>query len=190
MKTKLLACFFALVVLAQLWVPVSMIITSENALKKGKSFKFRTAPVDPYDAFRGKFVSLEFKAATIDSSDYSRIVDSSGARPAYGKKLYAAIEEDSCGFATIAKLHESKPAHNLFIPVTVIGSRRSTVRVSFPFTKYFLEEGKAKQAEQLYRQQNRSGKQDCYAIVRVGINGHAVIEDLVLGGTEIMEALK
>jgi len=45
-------------------------------------------------------------------------------------------------------------------------------------------------AEELYRQQNSTGNQDCYAIVRVGSRGNAVIEDIVLGGIPVKEAVR
>ena len=57
MKTsKLLIGCFALVAVAQLTVPAWMIVSHERTLLTGKVFKFRTAPVDPYDAFRGRYV--------------------------------------------------------------------------------------------------------------------------------------
>ena len=83
-----------------------------------------------------------------------------------------------------------RPTEGYFVPVKVDGFFGGGIRVEFPFSTFFLEEGKAKQAEDLYRQRNRTGKQDSYAIVRVGSNGHAVIEDLVLGGIPVMEALR
>ncbi len=44
---------FVLVCLVQLAAPASMIWRHERTLANGLPFKFQTAPVDPYDAFRG-----------------------------------------------------------------------------------------------------------------------------------------
>lgn len=49
----------------QLAVPAFMIVRREHALSMGRAFKFRTAPVDPYDAYRGRYVALNFEAATV-----------------------------------------------------------------------------------------------------------------------------
>jgi uncharacterized membrane-anchored protein len=53
---------FAVVGLAQLAVPASLIWKREQTLRHGSVWKFRTAPVDPVDAFRGRYVALEFEA--------------------------------------------------------------------------------------------------------------------------------
>ena len=53
---------FALVGFAQLAVPASLIWKRERTLRQGHVWKFRTAPVDPVDAFRGRYVALEFEA--------------------------------------------------------------------------------------------------------------------------------
>ena len=50
----LFLCLFAV----QIAVPVYMIVNREKTLVLGKQFKFHTVPVDPYDAFRGRYVAL------------------------------------------------------------------------------------------------------------------------------------
>ncbi len=58
MKNKILIAAFFCVALLQIYTPVSMIIARESTLKEGVLFRFKTAPVDPYDAFRGRYVAL------------------------------------------------------------------------------------------------------------------------------------
>ena len=53
--------FFILLVCAQLIVPGSMIWKKDMILVKGKSYKFLTAPIDPYDPFIGKYIVLNFR---------------------------------------------------------------------------------------------------------------------------------
>ena len=93
-------------------------------------------------------------------------------------------------FVRISEIRTERPTNAYFVTARVSSFFNRGIRVTFPFSKFFLEEGKAKQAEKLYRQQNITGKQDSYAIVRVGSNGHAVIQDLVLGGIPVTEALR
>ncbi len=38
-------------VLAQLYVPASMIFRNERVIREGTAFKFKTAPIDPNDPF-------------------------------------------------------------------------------------------------------------------------------------------
>ena len=56
MKSKLIIGLFLGVSFIQIITPLSMIIKRESVLKNGGQFKFKTAPVDPYDAFRGRYV--------------------------------------------------------------------------------------------------------------------------------------
>jgi uncharacterized membrane-anchored protein len=183
MKAKVLAAIFALAVTAQLWVPASMILSSEKALESGKSFKFKTAPVDPYDAFRGKYVALDFDVSMVDSAPGTE-------KCRNHKKVYALIAEDSNGFAKVVGLRAAKPVHGYFVKVKVDRMYGRTAIIQFPFSMFFLEEGKAEKAERLYRERDRRGKQDSYAIVMIGSNGHAVIKDLVVGGIPVREASK
>ena len=53
---------FAVVAAAQLGVPASLMWKREQTLRHGSVWKFRTAPVDPIDAFRGRLIALEFDA--------------------------------------------------------------------------------------------------------------------------------
>ena len=159
MKTKLILAFFALAVVAQLWVPASMIMSSEKTLEKGRAFKFRTAPVDPYDAFRGKYVALDF------SVERSPAVIKYLAGMANGEKVYALITEDDSGFAMVSAVRKNRPEQGYYVRAEARSWFGGTPRLQFPFSKFFLEEGQAEIAERLYRQQNRTGKQDSYATV-------------------------
>jgi uncharacterized membrane-anchored protein len=190
MKTRIIVSLFVLAVLAQLWVPASMIVSSEKTLESGKAFKFRTAPVDPYDAFRGKYVALQFTAGSVDSLVYSAYSAGNGTPLRYGQKVYAILAEDSSGFAKVIGLQKNSPGQGYYIKAKVNQLFARTIVLEFPFSSFFLEEGKAKKAEELYRQQNRTGKQDSYAIIRVDSKGRNVIEDLVLGGIRIKKALR
>jgi uncharacterized membrane-anchored protein len=58
MNPKLVFGLFIAVAVVQLATPIGQIWKYEDALQTGRSYKFRTAPVDPYDAFRRKYVAL------------------------------------------------------------------------------------------------------------------------------------
>jgi uncharacterized membrane-anchored protein len=184
MKTKIIASFFALTVMAQLWVPVSMILSSEKSLDSGMAFKFRITPVDPHDAFRGKYLTLNFEASNLRSD----VKHNSTMLP--GEEVYAILSEDCNGFAEVIELTENRPKSGYFVKGKIVKFSSETKHFDFPFTKFFLQEDKAEKAEHLYRKQIRTGNMDSYAIIKVNTNGHAVIEDLILGGAPIMESLK
>ncbi|MCG8571283.1 MAG: GDYXXLXY domain-containing protein, partial [Spirochaetes bacterium] len=56
MKVKIIA--FIILAIIQLAVPVNMIIQSEKALTLGDEFKIKVIPIDPYDIFRGRYLTL------------------------------------------------------------------------------------------------------------------------------------
>ena len=67
-KRTILLAAFTVLVLAQWAVPSSMILRREASLRQGKEFKLRVRPLDPYDAFRGRFVRLDFDAVAVAPS--------------------------------------------------------------------------------------------------------------------------
>src|SRR4051794_20169229 len=84
----------------QIGVPAYLISQHELALRYGRVFKFQTAPVDPYDAFRGRYVALSFDAHTAPSSENIE----------RGTKLWAVLTEDEHGFAKIDRVSREKIA--------------------------------------------------------------------------------
>lgn len=65
-KKKILLLSFFLVAVVQLYVPSKMIWDREEVLRTGTEYKFRTAPIDPTDPFRGKYITLRFDDNTVD----------------------------------------------------------------------------------------------------------------------------
>jgi uncharacterized membrane-anchored protein len=61
MIKKTILPLFALTCLAQWFVPAQMIYDQEQVLREGKTYHFKTAPIDPSDPFRGKYITLSFE---------------------------------------------------------------------------------------------------------------------------------
>jgi uncharacterized membrane-anchored protein len=173
---------FLLVVLAQLAVPVTMIRGKEKVLAEGELYRFRTAPVDPYDAFQGRYVALGF-----DEVRKAHRLTSETARE--GQRLYAVLERDGEGFAHIKTLLESPPASGDYLRVKVRSVVGDSVTVSFPFDRYYLEEDLAPAAEQVYWDASRAQNRQAWVEVRV-LAGKAALEELYLDGKPIHEALQ
>jgi uncharacterized membrane-anchored protein len=181
MKKNALYIVYAAVIAAQLFVPGRMVCSSEDILVTGARYRFVTVPVDPVDAFRGKYINLNFSAASCTMDTAEKIKD--------GAKAYAVLARDLTGYATVTGLVSHKPEQGDFIRVKVIWARGGKAQVRFPFEKFFLDENMAAGAEKLYREHNIRGRQDAYAVVRVK-NGRAVIEDMIIGGLPVREAVK
>jgi uncharacterized membrane-anchored protein len=142
--------FFLLVgvALLQLGAPGFMIWQAERTLHYGEILKFETEPVDPYDAFRGRYVALRFTQQQVALELYP---EAKG-----GEKLYAETTPNAAGLALITRL-TPEPTPPSF-PVTVDWVADKKIHLKFPFDRYYLEEGLAPQAEAAYRQNNRRGQ--------------------------------
>lgn len=181
MKTKLIIGLFICLALTQIVTPLSMIAKRESVLKNGAQFKFVTAPVDPYDAFRGRYVALRFKEDSVPAVKELRLNR--------GQAVYALIETDDQGFARLVAATVNRPYGNSYIQAKVQYVMRGKVYLDLPINRYYMEEQAAKGAERIYFDRNRRGEQDAYVVVRIK-DGLAVIEDLFVGGQRIEDAVK
>jgi uncharacterized membrane-anchored protein len=167
---------FALVGLAQLAVPASLIWKREQTLRHGTVWKFRTAPVDPVDAFRGRYVALEFEAEGQTISPPPNL--------GYDAKVFVTLRLNAEGFAEIDQVLPSRPEVDNFIEAQLRG-----VTISLPFDKYWVTERDAPAAEAAYRAQSRRDKQNAFCTVRV-FRGDAAVEQLYLDGQPLGEYLR
>ena len=167
---------FVLVAFAQLAVPGSLIWKREHTLRQGNVWKFRTAPVDPVDVFRGRYVALHFDAETQEISP--------PPNSNYSDKVFVTLKANPEGFAEINQVFATKPAGDDFIEAQLSGKM-----VSLPFDKYWVTERDAPAAETAYQNLSRRGNQNAYVSVRV-FRGDAAIEQLYLDGRPLGEYLR
>ncbi len=182
-----LVCF-CIVMLVYLWVPFSMITQQEDILEEGKTFLFRSRPVDPYDAFRGRYVALSFTGNTMAKN-------ANTANFRQGEKVYTTLKLDSLGYAFFDVLYVSPPDHSNYIETQVayVGEKRITLKVPENLRRYYLNEKLAPLAEKAYRelsrQQRNNSEVNAYLQVKV-LDGKVLLEDLYLKGQPVGEYLK
>jgi uncharacterized membrane-anchored protein len=167
---------FVVVAFAQLAVPGSLIWKREHTLRQGNLWKFRTAPVDPVDVFRGRYVALHFEVETQQISP----PPNSG----YSDKVFVTLKANAEGFAEVDQVFATKPAGDDFIEAHLSGSM-----VSLPFEKYWVTERDAPAAEVAYQNLSRRGNQNAFVTVRV-FRGDAAIEQLYLDNQPLGEYLR
>lgn len=181
MKKNILIVLFLSVAVIQVITPMSMIVKREYVLKNGEQFKFKTAPVDPYDAFRGRYVALRIEDDKITVSGELKLSN--------GQAVYAVINNDDQGFARIARISVDKPRGEAYIDAKVKYVLKDTACLDLPLDRYYMEEKAAPVAEKVYRQYAQRNKQDAYIIVRIK-DGFVVIENLYVGGQKIEDAVR
>jgi uncharacterized membrane-anchored protein len=180
-KKKLILTLFSVLSVILIAAPVSLIIQQEDILATGQEFKFKTAPVDPFDAFRGRYVALSLENTHLEKPDNVKV--------SAGQTVFVLIENDPDGFARFAKIAAVAPAAAPYLKCRVSHFYKNDVYFEVPIDKYYLQETKAPKAEALYRRHNARNKQDGFIVVAIK-KGNAVIKGLYLGGKPIEELLK
>ena len=175
---------FAILVLLQLFVPASVIRKYESIRTGGTPFKFRTAPVDPNDYLRGKYVFLDFRENRFEIKGTKKWED--------GQAIFVDIGTDSAGFAKIINVHDNeKDAEKQHIKTTVdyVGGGDGYgqyVYIDWPFNRFYMEESKAPLAEKAYNEIRTDSSKISYALVKIK-NGDAVLENVFIGNQPITE---
>lgn len=180
MKTRLLLGLLGLAIAAQLAVPASMILKRERVLARGQAFKFRTVPVDPYDAFRGRYVALAFDRTSVavpPGCDFRR-----------GQKVHALLAESEDGFAFFSEIRRERPGTEPYLTTTIQYLSGTNAFLRLPFERFYMDEYEAPEAERVVRNNSVRSNQNAYVQVRIE-NGFGVIEDLFVAGTPIRDYL-
>ncbi|MCL2498080.1 MAG: GDYXXLXY domain-containing protein [Symbiobacteriaceae bacterium] len=154
-----------LTIIIQLTVPTFMIASRYYILRTGEEYLFRVTPIDPYDPFRGRYVTLNI------------------TQRLWGQGSYGIIEVDQDGFATIVALTATKPENSPYLRSSQQGWFTS------PVDRYYMNENFAPEAQRLFWQETRDSEKEVYVAVRIK-NGELVISGLFIEGVAIEEILR
>jgi uncharacterized membrane-anchored protein len=184
MNPKLSFMLFVAMSIVQLATPLGQIWKYEDVLQNGRQYKFLTAPVDPYDAFRGKYVALNY------ANTWTILREGHNLGPR--GSAYVTLHTHENGFAQFGNLTVKPPTSGDYVRVEywLTGMNNATFRM--PFNRFYMEESKAPQAERAYwNNPNRRGQASgqSYVLVRVK-DGRGVIEDLFINDQPIREFIK
>ena len=183
---------FALVVFAQWFVPAQMISEHEDVAANGKVLKFKTAPIDPYDVFRGKYIRLNFRDDTGDVTKETKALN-------YGDDIYVTFI-DSSGYALVESVLVDEPKNNpvyvkakvdyvennMFLLNSKVKRPMLAIHIDYPFDRYYMNEIKAPKAETAYRENNSEAKDNVYAQIAIK-NGIGVVKDVIIDNKSIKD---
>jgi hypothetical protein len=164
MKKPVLYAILALAALLQVGLVLSMILRHERTLEQGTPVRFAAAPYDPVAPFKGRYVQLRLDAGNFRGD----------AAIAQGQPIYAVLDVDAEGFATINRLQTEKPGSDVrYITVkewhAYFGScfpeeEMTTVSLpakneqtaipyylTLPFDRYYMNEKAAPEAEKAFQ---------------------------------------
>lgn len=196
-KVKYLAVLLLVIAIAAQWaVPLSMMSRREIALKRGTIYRFQTAPVDPYDAFRGRYVALSLSTRSVMTTNIFR----------KSEAIYLKLGTNANGYAIYeaAEFRPSKDGDWIRVSNSYGDHRRNltgkqgggattneayTLYIEAPFDRFYMNEKEAPQAEARYNRTSRSPGGNTWVQVRVW-RYIPVVEELYIEGTPVRELLE
>lgn len=176
---------FGIVMLLYLVYPYYLIRQQENILEQGTTYRFRLQPIDPIDAFRGRYLVLSYGPTTLPSPE--------GLEE--GERIFITISKDDAGFAYFDSVRLEAPADQAYLKTKAAHLSPEGVYFLLPenMERYYLNEKLAPLAEEVLRETARGEEEnvpfEAYAQVRI-LNGTVLIEDLYVEGQLIGEYLK
>jgi len=180
---KLLLLVFVLVALVQIYVPAKMVYDSKVVLNEGTVYKFKTAPIDPNDPFRGKYITLEYdinRWEVEDPDNWKR-----------DQEMYVHLTTDSAGYAKILDVTREKPDASVdYVKASIdyveTYQLPAKLWINYTFDRYYMEESKAYDAEVVYRESARDVQQHSYALVHIK-DGSPIVKDVLIDEVPIRE---
>lgn len=166
--------------LAQIAVPAYMIYQEEMVVMKGEAYKFKTAPVDPADPFRGRYLVLRFEANNfpLDTSlTWQR-----------QQAIFVQLEKDSEGFAKVKNIGPEPPVTGDYVQAKVTrfgNSWNQKVHWEYDFNRFYMQEFQSLKAEKIYRNAIRDTSSITYAKVMVK-DGNSTLTDVIVNDTSIV----
>ncbi|MEL7005272.1 MAG: GDYXXLXY domain-containing protein, partial [Bacteroidota bacterium] len=181
----LIFTLFALMVLAQLYVPAKMIYDQEDILNSGNSFKFKTQPIDPEDPFRGRYVALNFEE--ISQKQDTGLFE-------VGDNVFASFETGKDGFAMIKSISKTAPENEsdylkTYVSYIISSRNGESIAIDIPFDRFYMEEFKATEAEKTYWNSLRDTSKMTYAIVFLK-NGNYALQNVMIDGVSLQELVE
>ena len=194
MKLPLKVVLLVVLSAAQLTAAAWSMVRYELILATGRVYQVKTAPVDPADPFRGRYVAIRaiLSLPTPLAPDVVALLDQVGVgrSDAARKTAYAVLGTDTEGFARVVEVVPEPLGTGDYLEIKAVWERTTGRDIVLPFDRYYLSETAAPAAEQRYREASRRGaNRDTWITVRVR-NGVGVIEGLFIDGVRIEDAVR
>jgi len=181
MKKIILLPAFILMVAAQLYFPLRLVLDSETILDTGKPYKFRTASVYPLSPVQGSYILLTY---------YDNVVQvDSTSEWTQNEAIYVGLRVDSAGFAAIDYVSKEIPQPNTdyvkaFVDYVIEDSLSSSLVIRYPFNRFYLEATPKSADRPVYPYPQTDSTTITYATITVKA-GEAIITDVLVNDISI-----
>ncbi|MEM9279555.1 MAG: GDYXXLXY domain-containing protein [Pseudomonadota bacterium] len=162
----------------QILILGAMLFERVNIIQNGQEVILQSQFVDPRDVFRGHYVRLNLVAGTIGEG-----LPGASERYNYNQPVYVSLKETENGFWVAKAVHKTFP-QDIEDPVLqgiYNGKRGNTLRVRFPFDRYFAPKERALELENI-RDQQKLG-----VVLALNGSGGGVIKGITIDGEVIYD---
>lgn len=183
---KMMLIALLMLAFAQWVVPGKMLWDKYMVTKHGTLYKFQSAPVDPVNPFKGRYVRLNFSE--------TQYAAKKGHGLQNGQKIFVEFTVDETGFAHIGSLRKIPPAENQYVAATINyinnwdKEHGDIIHIKYPFEEYYTQEFNAPKIEKLYQDSSMQPERT-YALVNI-YKGDAVIEKFYINDQPVESLLK
>jgi len=160
-----------------------MIESRAAILRDGEEIVLRTAPIDPRDLLRGRYVRLDYAASLIEGEALEPLKTEVGRRRLRHVDVYVQFEEGADGFHRPVSVSLDRPAVGPFIRARARYVDRSSisVRVDYGIDRFYTNEHRAPELERRMREGELTE-----IVVAVAPDGTAQIKALRQAGETIV----
>ncbi len=183
LSKKILFPLFAVMVIAQWYIPGHMIWEKEEILLSGKAYKFKIRPFDPYHPLKGKYIRLVYEEDSFTVPTVEPWMT--------GKEIYVVLTTDEEGYAQIKDIQPTAPntaKNNYFKARSNNYTRENIIQLHYSFDEFYMNEFKAPKAENLQREIAQDSTKNVYAVVHIK-DGEVVLKDVEVDGIPLRELL-
>jgi len=155
----------------------------EWILRSGRTIQVRTAPIDPDDPMRGEYLHLNYDFSSVPRTLWrdgliAALPDHSAydSRQSRDLRVFASLKISDAGIAELVALSDREPDSGLYLRGRVVTMNgNNTVRVRYGIEALFMQQGKARQMENMQR--NERPGVPLLMEVAVGSSGIAVLKN-------------
>ena len=130
---------FGLIILGQLGYLGGSIGYHQARVNSGTRILLKTAPVDPFSMFRGRYVELSYEISRLPAS---LLHDGEAARLAPGETVYVLLAQKGDCWEPVGAFLQ-RPEHGTFLRSRVESQYGGDIRLRYGLESFFLSEASA-----------------------------------------------
>lgn len=181
MKKIIYIALFCILAFFQLGI---LTFTLYKGVKEGNTLKFKCSLYDPYDPIKGRYLNLSFESQTQPLylfSEYKPYEATTTEK--YNNQDVYIVFYDNKNTSTPSLIKTEKPGkEEIFMKAKInfIDLTAQTINLTFPFSRYYIQENFAKEAEKILGDSENTNILNPTLVISTDENGNTRIVKLLV----------